>query len=89
MFASLKVAEDELDRVPEGPLGVVKPLSVSVMVKLVLPVTPAGIEIPPDSDRVPPVDAPDQLLLPPSAENWYAEPSPASSEFKVTISTVP
>jgi len=87
--ASFKVAEDELCRVPEKPLGLLKPLSVSVMFKLVLPGVPAGMEIAPVSDRIPPPGAPDQLLLPPSPENWYAEPSTARNVFKVTISTVP
>jgi hypothetical protein len=83
---------DELDRVPAAePLGVLKPLSVSVMVKLVLaPGVVGGVmETPPVSNKDPPVDAPDQLLLPPSPVSWSAEPSAVSSKFTLKVSTVP
>jgi len=68
-----------------------KPVSVSVMVKLVLVVegVPTGMEIIPPSDRVPPPGAPDQLLLPSSPWNWYAEPAATSSAFNKVRSVVP
>jgi len=87
----LKVAEEELDTVPEGPLGVVKPVKVSVMDKLWPGGTrvPAGIKTPPVRSRVPPVDVPGKVvLLPPSDENWYTDPSPVSSVFNPAISLI-
>jgi len=79
---------DELDRVPEGPLGAMKSLKVSVMDKLWPGGTrvPVGMKTPPVRSRVPPAGAPGQVvLLPPSDENWYTDPAPVSSEFNVSI----
>ena len=53
-----------------GPLGLMKPSSLTVMVRSVFPVDPLGMKIPPDRLSKPPSGAPDQLLLAPRALNW-------------------
>jgi len=65
----LKLAVDELAKDPVAPFGLVKPLSLSVIDRLVLPEPPAGIKMPPFSWSSPLVGLPEKLLLPPKAEN--------------------
>jgi hypothetical protein len=59
------------------------------MVKLLLPVPPVGMKMPPLRVRVPPEEEPAQLLFPPNAENWYGEPVAVSNAFKMSRLTVP
>jgi hypothetical protein len=84
----VKSAADSLNKVPEGTVGLVKPVSTSVIDRLTLPEPPSRMKMLPDKLRVPD-DAPGKVLVPPSAENWYADPAAISSEFNVVRSTVP
>jgi len=67
--APMKLAVDELAKDPVVPFGLAKPLSVSVIDRLVLPEPPAGMKTPPFSWSSPLVEFPEKLLLPPNAAN--------------------
>jgi hypothetical protein len=68
--APVKVAPDELNKVPGPLLGLVKPNSDSnILGGVASGVAPAGRVMVPVRVSVPPDAAPDQLLVPPSAVN--------------------
>jgi len=89
-LAWVKVPEVELTKVPDGPVGAVKPPSVAVIDRTVSPdVVPAGMKIWPLRLNAPPTSVwPGKSLVAPRLLNWKTEPAAVSNGFK-TLTSMP